>query len=169
MCIRDRDKRELQIRDAMGDILADNTGIYAPGAHPSDINDSPVQPANADVPTPQPTGNATQPITGNATQPMAPSEQAVQQTADNQPTELPATDPAIPSESNATLLLAGSASGDIPVIYATGRNFERLSLVPANWAPFGLTEKALSLEGEVKVLAPPKMMPKRHTIKKKRH
>ena len=97
------------------------------------------------------------------------SEQAVQQTADNQPTELPATDPAIPSESNATLLLAGSSSGDIPVIYATGRNFERLSLVPANWAPFGLTEKALSLEGEVKVLAPPKMMPKRHTIKKKRH
>ena len=75
----------------------------------------------------------------------------------------------IPSESNATLLLAGSSSGDIPVIYATGRNFERLSLVPANWAPFGLTEKALSLEGEVKVLAPPKMMPKRHTIKKKRH
>ncbi|WP_279140959.1 hypothetical protein [Bilophila wadsworthia] len=150
-------------------LFADNTGIYAPGAHPSDINDSPVQPANADVPTPQPTGNATQPITGNATQPMAPSEQAVLQTADNQPTELPATDPAIPSESNATLLLAGSSSGDIPVIYATGRNFERLSLVPANWAPFGLTEKALSLEGEVKVLAPPKMMPKRHTIKKKRH
>lgn len=125
-------------------LFADNTGIYAPGAHPSDINDSPVQP-------------------------MAPSEQAALQTADNQPTELPATDPAIPSESNATLLLAGSSSGDIPVIYATGRNFERLSLVPANWAPFGLTEKALSLEGEVKVLAPPKMMPKRHTIKKKRH
>ena len=96
---------------------------------------------------------------------MAPSEQAVQQTADNQPTELPATDPAIPSESNATLLLAGSSSGDIPVIYATGRNFERLSLVPANWAPFGLTERPF-LEGEVKVLAPPKMMPKRHTIKR---
>ena len=150
-------------------LFADNTGIYAPGAHPSDRSDSPVQPTAADVPTPHLTGNATQPITGNATQPMAPSEQAVQQTADNQPTELPATDPAIPSESNATLLLAGSSSGDIPVIYATGRNFERLSLVPANWAPFGLTEKALSLEGEVKVLAPPKMMPKRHTIKKKRH
>ena len=48
-----------------------------------------------------------------------------------------------------------------------GEIFERLSLVPANWAPFGLTEKALSLEGEVKVLAPPKMMPKRHTIKKR--
>ena len=150
-------------------LFADNTGIYAPGAHPSDISDSPVQPTAADVPTPHLTGNATQPITGNATQPMAPSEQAVQQTADNQPTELPATDPAIPSESNATLLLAGSSSGDIPVNYATGRNFERLSLVPANWAPFGLTEKALSLEGEVKVLAPPMMMPKRHTIKKKLH
>lgn len=101
-------------------LFADNTGIYAPGAHPSDISDSPVQPTAADVPTPHLTGNATQPITGNATQPMAPSEQAVQQTADNQPTELPATDPAIPSESNATLLLAGSSSGDIPVIYATG-------------------------------------------------
>ena len=106
-------------------------------------------------------------MTGNATQPLA-SEQTAQQTADSQPTELPETDPAIPSKSNATLLLAGSSSGDIPVIYATGRNFERLSLVPANWAPFGLTEKALSLEGEVKVLAPPKMLPKRHALKKKR-
>ena len=148
-------------------LFADNTGIYAPGAYPSDMDDNPVQPAEPDASAPQPTKNATQPVTGNATQPLA-SEQTAQQTADSQPTELPETDPAIPSESNATLLLAGSSSGDIPVIYATGRNFERLSLVPANWAPFGLTEKALSLEGEVKVLAPPKMLPKRHALKKKR-
>lgn len=144
-------------------LFADNTGIYAPGAHPSDITTA------AEPITPQPAGNATQPIAGNATQPASANDQAAQQTADSQPTELPATNTTIPSGNNATLLLAGSSSGDIPVIYATGRNFERLSLVPANWAPFGLTEKALSLEGEVKILAPPKMMPKRHTIKKKRH
>ena len=101
-------------------------------------------------------GNATAPAT-NGTLP-----------ADDQPTELPASNASIPSESNATLLLAGSSSGDIPVIYATGRNFERMSLVPSNWAPFGLTEKALSLEGEVKILTPPKKMPKRHSTKKKR-
>ncbi len=150
-------------------LFADNTGIYAPGAHPPDIADNASQPIAAEPATSQPTENATQPITGNATQPISPNAQATQQTTDSQPTELPATESAIPSGSNATLLLAGSSSGDIPVIYATGRNFERLSLVPANWAPFGLTEKALSLEGEVKVLAPPKMMPKRHTTKKRRH
>lgn len=150
-------------------LFADNTGIYAPGAYPSDITDNAAQPTAAGSATPQPTGNAAQPIAGNATQPVSANDQAAQQTADSQPTELPATEPTIPSGSNATLLLAGSSSGDIPVIYATGRNFERLSLVPANWAPFGLTEKALLLEGEVKILAPPKMMPKRHTIKKKRH
>ena len=82
--------------------------------------------------------------------------------------DLPATPPPVPSESNATLLLAGSPSGDIPVIYATGRAFERMSLVPANWAPFGLTEKALSVEGEVKVLTPPKKLPKKYQKKKRR-
>ena len=80
--------------------------------------------------------------------------------------DLPATENPAASDTNATLLLAGSSVGDIPVIYATGRRFERMSLVPANWAPFGLTEKALSLEGEVKVLAPPKKMPR---TKKRRH
>ena len=81
--------------------------------------------------------------------------------------ELPATENPVTSDTNATLLLAGSSVGDIPVIYATGRRFERMSLVPANWAPFGLTEKALSLEGEIKVLAPPKKMPR--TKKRKRN
>ena len=93
--------------------------------------------------------------------PAAPSGEA-------QTEDLPATPPPVPSESNATLLLAGSPSGDIPVIYATGRAFERMSLVPANWAPFGLTEKALSVEGEVKVLTPPKKLPKKYQKKKRR-
>ena len=104
---------------------------------------------------PAPSSNATLP------QAAAPSAEA-------QAEDLPATPPPVPSESNATLLLAGSPSGDIPVIYATGRAFERMSLVPTNWAPFGLTEKALSVEGEVKVLTPPKKLPKRYQKKKRR-
>lgn len=61
----------------------------------------------------------------------------------------------------ATLFLAGRAGDDVPVIYATGKAFERMSLVPANWAPFGLTEKPLSVEGEVKILTLPKRLPRR--------
>ena len=150
-------------------LFADSAGTYAPEAQSpaSDLAANATQlvasaplPADA-MPLPVSnttnTANATAPLSGNATL-----------SADAQPTELPASNASLPSESNATLLLAGSSSGDIPVIYATGRNFERMSLVPSNWAPFGLTEKALSLEGEVKVLAPPKKMPKRHTTKKKR-
>ena len=74
--------------------------------------------------------------------------------------DMPATRPPLVPEGNATLSLAGSPSGDIPVIYATGRAFEKMSLVPRNWAPFGLTAKALALEGEVKVLVPPKKKPR---------
>lgn len=58
------------------------------------------------------------------------------------------------SNTNATLLLAGTSSDDVPVIYATGHNFEKMAIVPANWAHFGLTEKPLSLEGAIKL--PPK-------------
>ncbi|MEG2139719.1 MAG: hypothetical protein RRY20_02895 [Bilophila sp.] len=84
-----------------------------------------------------------------------------------QPTELAATVVPAPAPGvNATLLLAGTSGGDIPVIYATGRAFERMSLIPENWAPFGLTEKALSLEGEVKILAAPKKMPRRKAGRK---
>ena len=36
-----------------------------------------------------------------------------------------------------------------------------MSLVPDNWAPFGLTEKPLSVEGEVKILTLPKRLPRR--------
>ena len=76
--------------------------------------------------------------------------------------ELPASPtPAAPLPgNNATLLLAGNAGNKVQVIYATGRAFERMSLVPANWAPFGLTEKPLSMEGEIKILTQPKKLPR---------
>ncbi len=88
--------------------------------------------------------------------------------ADNatQPVEA-GSDPVLATSPNATLALAGSPNGDIPVIYATGRAFERMSLVPENWAPFGLTEKALSVEGEIKVLATPKKMPRSQRKKRR--
>lgn len=77
--------------------------------------------------------------------------------------ELPAPAPriAFPPVDSATLFLAGRAGDDVPVIYATGKAFERMSLVPENWAPFGLTEKPLSVEGEVKILTLPKRLPRR--------
>lgn len=131
-------------------LFADTTGIYAPGMTPiPDLADSSTLSENL-----FPAANATLPA-GNGTLTGGLSD------------ELPATNETLPTGNNATLLLAGSSSGDIPVIYATGRTFERLSLVPSNWAPFGLTEKALSVEGEVKVLAPPKKMPKKQKRKKK--
>ena len=68
--------------------------------------------------------------------------------------------PTLPDK-NATVLFAGTAAGDVPVIYATGRSFENMSLVLGKWAPFGLTEKALSFEGTVKVTLPPKKKPGR--------
>lgn len=68
--------------------------------------------------------------------------------------------PTLPDK-NATVLFAGTAAGDVPVIYATGRTFENMSLVLGKWAPFGLTEKALSFEGTVKVTLPPKKKPGR--------
>ncbi len=131
--------------------FADTTGIYSPVLPPlPDLSDNAVLSENL-----LPAVNATLPA-GNGT--LA---------AGGLSDELPATNGTISTGNNATLLLAGSSSGDIPVIYATGRTFERLSLVPSNWAPFGLTEKALSVEGEIKVLAPPKKMPKKQKRKKK--
>ncbi len=80
----------------------------------------------------------------------------------NSGSESEQTDPPVPrlTQNKATLLLAGRCQRDVPVIYATGRNFERLSLVPANWAPFGLTETPLSLEGEVRIINQPKKLPR---------
>lgn len=108
---------------------------------------------NATIPaTPQTTLASTNAETLNSVDPSA---------SQSAPMELAATRPPSPEPGvNATLLLAGTSGGDIPVIYATGRTFERMSLIPENWAPFGLTEKALSFEGEIKILAAPKKMPR---------
>lgn len=85
------------------------------------------------------------------------------ETGDQEGAGLPAATPriALPPGDSATLFLAGRAGDDVPVIYATGKAFERMSLVPDNWAPFGLTEKPLSVEGEVKILTLPKRLPRR--------
>ena len=64
---------------------------------------------------------------------------------------------------NAPTLSVNSAAQteeDIPVIYSTGTAFEKMSLIPRNWAPFGLTETALPLEGKINILSTPKAMPK---------
>ncbi len=74
-------------------------------------------------------------------------------TAETEAAPAPVAAPVLPTR-NATVLLAGTAAGDVPVIYATGRTFESMSLVPDNWAPFGLTQKPLSAEGSVKVFTP---------------
>lgn len=66
----------------------------------------------------------------------------------------------------ARLFLNGQSGGDVPVIYATGRAFERLSLIPDSWAPFGLTENALSLEGKVQILNQPRLIPKKRSSRK---
>lgn len=48
-----------------------------------------------------------------------------------------------------TILKTGNETEDVPVLYATGNSFEQLSLVPENWAPFGLTEQPLAIEGQI--------------------
>lgn len=49
--------------------------------------------------------------------------------------------------SNATMLMAETSIGSIPVFYATGKGFARMDLA-GDWLPFGLTEKPLLLEGQ---------------------
>ncbi|MEG2172956.1 MAG: hypothetical protein RRY29_06820 [Desulfovibrionaceae bacterium] len=51
--------------------------------------------------------------------------------------------------SNATVLQAETAVGNIPVIYVTGKGFARMDLPVTQWLPFGLSEKPLQLEGQV--------------------
>lgn len=48
---------------------------------------------------------------------------------------------------NATVLMAESPVGSIPVFYATGKGFARMDLADG-WLPFGLAEKPLLLEGQ---------------------
>ena len=53
---------------------------------------------------------------------------------------------------NATVLMADTPIGGIPVFYTTGKGFARMDLDGQQWLPFGLTEKPLLLEGQA---APP--------------
>lgn len=48
---------------------------------------------------------------------------------------------------NATVLMAETPVGSIPVFYATGKGFSRIDLADG-WLPFGLAEKPLLLEGQ---------------------
>lgn len=56
---------------------------------------------------------------------------------------------------NATVLLAAMGDNNMPVIYASGRNFEQLDLIPADWKPFGL-EAAPQVDKELPKIAKPK-------------
>lgn len=51
-------------------------------------------------------------------------------------------------ESNATVLMADTAIGNVPVFYCTGKSFARMDLAQDQWLPFGLSEKPLLLEGQ---------------------
>ena len=53
-----------------------------------------------------------------------------------------------PPNSNATVLMADTPIGAIPVFYATGKGFARMDLTDGQWLPFGLTDKPLLLEGQ---------------------
>jgi hypothetical protein len=61
--------------------------------------------------------------------------------------------PALPSSrfaANATLLMAGTAVGAMPVIYATGHSFASLNQRYTDSLLFGLSEHSPILEGSVK-------------------
>lgn len=49
---------------------------------------------------------------------------------------------------NATMLVAATSSGNIPVIYAAGRSFERMDIAPSEWTPFGLGNETVKNDGE---------------------
>lgn len=48
---------------------------------------------------------------------------------------------------NATMLVASTSSGNIPVIYAAGRSFERMDIAPSEWTPFGLGDETVKNDG----------------------
>ncbi len=48
-----------------------------------------------------------------------------------------------------TVLMAGRAASSMPVIYLTGEGFARAALSPDQLQPFGLSDKPLSIEGQV--------------------
>lgn len=55
----------------------------------------------------------------------------------------------LPFAGNGTVLMAGSAASSMPVIYLTGEGLARMALAPDQLQPFGLSEKPLSIEGQV--------------------
>lgn len=57
-------------------------------------------------------------------------------------------------ERNATVLMADTAIGSVPVFYHTGMGFARVDLHEQQWLPFGLSEKPLRLEGQVERILP---------------
>jgi len=62
-------------------------------------------------------------------------------------------DPALPPfrlTKNATLLMAGTAVGTMPVIYATGHSFANLNQLYTDSLLFGISENSPLLEGSVK-------------------
>ena len=66
--------------------------------------------------------------------------------------------------SNATLLMAGTAVGAMPVIYATGHSFASLSRLYTDSLLFGISENSPLLEGSVK--APIKTVKKAKAAKR---
>ena len=70
---------------------------------------------------------------------------------------------AVPPSNNATILMADTAIGAVPVFYVTGHGFARMDLSSREWLPFGLSEKPLLLEGQaVKPLQCSKVRKYRH-------
>lgn len=55
----------------------------------------------------------------------------------------------LPPGGNGAVLMAGSAASSMPVIYLTGEGLARMALAPDQLQPFGLSEKPLSIEGQV--------------------
>ena len=58
--------------------------------------------------------------------------------------------PPRPLAANATVLMAGTALGEVPVIYATGQSFARMGNFAENFLPFGLSNHSPLFEGAVK-------------------
>jgi hypothetical protein len=55
-----------------------------------------------------------------------------------------------PLAANATVLMATTAVGNMPVIYATGHSFADMERLRNGYVPFGLSESSYLLEGAVK-------------------
>lgn len=49
---------------------------------------------------------------------------------------------------NATMLVAATSTGSVPVIYAAGRSFERMDIAASQWTPFGLEDEVVKTDGK---------------------